>query len=274
MTPGVRFGPLETLYDHALACMETTVHGLAGIVPSPQPVETKQGPGFRYKEQGAKQAIIQKLARLVSTLRATRLLLDSGFVQEVGTLKRVLDEMLEDVHFLAHGLKAPTDLHSEFLENFYEEEFNADTARASTQKRRMVDRRKIRASFARAVSDIPGSQFNPSDLTADTRSVDKANSGYVHGASPQLMELYGGQPPRFHMNGMSGTPLEQDHRKEFRNYVYRSICAFGLVVGTFGVPGGLAKIRAFADRFERFGRGDSSLGSRGKPLPRRRNPSH
>ena len=248
---GVRFGPMETLYDHALACMETTVRGLAGIVPSPRLVETKQGPAFRYEEQSNKQAIVQKLARLVSTLRATRLLLDNGFVQEVGTLKRVLDEILEDVHFLAHGLKAPTDLHSEFLEYFYEEEFDAETARASTQKRCMPDRGKIRASFARAVSDIPGSQFNPSDLTEDIRSVDKANSGYVHGASPQLMEMYGGRPPRFHMNGMSGTPLEQDHRKEFRNYVYRSICAFALIVGAFGDAAAFATIRAFANRFER-----------------------
>ena len=186
MTPGVRFGPMETLYDHAFACMETTVHGLAGLVSPPRLVKRASGHVYRYEDQSAKQAIVQKLARLVSTLRATRLLLDNGFVQEVGTLKRVLDEILEDVHFIVSGLEDPTDLHRQFLKYFYEEEFDAETARASTQKRGMIRRRKIRAHFGRAVSDISGSHLNPSEMTEDVRSVDKAYSGYVHGASPHL----------------------------------------------------------------------------------------
>ena len=68
MTPGVRFGPMETLYDHAFACMETTVHGLAGLVSPPRLVKRASGHVYRSEDQSAKQTIVQKLARLVSTL--------------------------------------------------------------------------------------------------------------------------------------------------------------------------------------------------------------
>ena len=65
------------------------------------------------------------------------------------------------------------------------------------------------------------------------------------------MEMYSGSPPVFRMNGMPGTLLERAHRKEFWDYVYRAICAFALVQRAFGDAAGSAKIRAFAERFER-----------------------
>lgn len=251
MTPGVRFGPMETIYDHAFACMEATVHGLARLVPSPRLVETKQGRAYRYEQQSEAQALVQKLARLVSTLRASRLLLDHGFVQEVATLERVLDEIQEDILFIVSGLKGPTDRHREFLHAFYEEEFDDDTALASTQRRKMIPRKKIRACIARFVSDLPDSAADPS-VTAETfRTVNKAQSGYVHGASPQIMEMYGGNPARFHVDGMLGTVVEQVHREQFWRYVYRSIMVTAVAAYPFGEAAGYDKIRAYAEQFAR-----------------------
>ena len=158
------FSSMRALYDRTFACMEVTVHGLEGLVPTPRLVDTNQGRVYRYEQCLAKQAIVQKLARLVSTLRSTQLLLDRGFVQEVGTLERVLDEILEDVHFLVVGLESPTKLHAQFLQYFHEEEFDADTARASTQKRRMIPRKRIRAHFGRIIS----SKDSPQHSTATT----------------------------------------------------------------------------------------------------------
>ena len=93
----------------------------------------------------------------------------------------------------------------------------------------MIPRRKIRAHNSDVVASIPNSPFDPSRTNEISRTIDKAYSGYVHAASPQIMELYGGNPPHFHMSGMLGTPVEQAHRQDFCNYVYRSICVFGLV---------------------------------------------
>lgn len=241
----------EELYDQALAYMERTVHDLAKRVPAPRLVQVVDLRLFRYAERSAEQAIVQKLARHVSALRATRLLLHHGFVQEAGVLHRVLDENEQDVFFLAVGLEDPTDLHREFLDAFYEEEFDAATALASTQRRKMVPRKKIRAFIARHINGVPGSNANPSFTAEVFRTSDSFHSGYVHGASPHLMAMVGGDPPRFHMNGMSGTPDERSHRNMFWHYVLRSILLFSTVSYRFGDMAAGAKIRAYADSFER-----------------------
>ncbi len=95
---------MEQLYDQALNNMENTVHALAQRVSPPQRVPYKDSFVFRYVEKSIHQALVQKLARLVSTLHAARLLMEHGFVQEQATLQRVLDEMHEDITFLAFAV--------------------------------------------------------------------------------------------------------------------------------------------------------------------------
>lgn len=249
--PSEHLQSLDDLYDEAFSHMEQSVHELAGSVPAPQFVQKSYGHVFRYEERLPAQAVVLKLARLVSTLRATHLLLDQGFVQEVATLERVIGEIQEDVVFLVTGHEAATPRHQRFLDDFWEEEFDANSALASTQKRRMVPRQKIRAEIGRSVSHIPGSTAASSRTIEQLRTVDNAQSGYVHGTAPQLMETYGGRPPRFHMAGMLGTVREQGHGEQFWSYVYRSICTFAIVTRAFGDSAAAVKIREYADAFER-----------------------
>ena len=131
---------MDQTYEQALKYMEGTVHELAKHVPKPKRISTKNGFVFRYVEKSIHQAIVQKLARLVSTLYATRHLLNGGFVQEVGALKRILDEIQDDILFLLSGINDLTPLQRKFLGAFFADEFDADTALESTQKRRMVRR--------------------------------------------------------------------------------------------------------------------------------------
>ena len=242
---------MDKIYNDVIRYMRITVDNLARRVPEPQRIQTGGQRMYRHVERTAQQAIVQKLARLVSTLSATHLLLDHGFVQEVGALKRILDEILEDVLFLLSGLDAPSAKHKEFLEYFFAEEFDAHTAFESTQKRGMIPRKKIRAHNARLVSELPGSPLDPSRTTENFRTINKAYSGYVHAASPQIMEMYGGDPPRFHMVGMLGTPLVQEHRTDFRNYVYRAICALSLATRALGDDAGSDKIRNYARWYDK-----------------------
>ena len=52
---------------------------------------------------------------------------------------------------------------------------------------------------------LKGADLNPSDAQSAMSTLHKAYSGYVHGAYPHIMELYGGNPARFHMAGMRDT---------------------------------------------------------------------
>jgi hypothetical protein len=96
-------------------------------------------------ERTAQQAIVQKLARIITGLRAAHFLLEQGLLQEQAVIERVIDEFHEDVLFLSYGiLKGETKNHKSFLIGFYEEEFdNAASAFDSTQKRPTVSRTKF-----------------------------------------------------------------------------------------------------------------------------------
>ena len=166
-------------------------------------------------------------------MHAARLLLANGFVQEQGALQRMIGEFNEDVEFLAFSIICgdSTDLHREYLEAFYQEEFDdPGSAFKSSQKRPMIPRPKIRAYIAQ----ITGvAAYDPSTNTELMRTVDNIYSGFVHGASCHIMEMYCGDPPTFHVRGMLGTDLIDEHRGDLWNYFYRSIVSFGLSAKAF-----------------------------------------
>ena len=238
--------------------MRATVHELARRVPQPKEVPFGDSFGYRYVEKTIHQALVQKLARYASSLQAAQILLDAGFLQEQAALQRMLDEIQEDIAFLSFSIifRSLTPLHQEYLDAFFEEEFDAVTALASTQKRPMISRQKIRAYIARS----SGNSSDPSTGLEAARTISKAYSGYVHAASPQIMDMYGGTPAHFHMSGMRGTPREEEHHEDLWNYYYRGILAFAFVAKAFGDEEMCTNITSFAERFSKSeGRGYESI---------------
>lgn len=226
---------MDESYEDALVHMDRTLTLLLRLVPQPVQreinIEGKESVAYRFKEQSIQQAIIQKLVRTISGLRATRILAEHGFVQEQASLHRTLDEFNEDVMFLSLAIIHDdiTELHGRYLAAFYEAEFDAETAMASTQKRPMIPRRKIRHYLDNKILD---DKLGGGPEAA--RTVSKFYSGYVHGASDQIMDIYFGNPPRFHTNGILGTNRHKEYRDEFWNYMYRGILSFGLALKAFG----------------------------------------
>jgi len=142
---------MDELFPQTLQNMADILMALEKRVPPPQQVALKNGFVFRYKEQSIHQALIQKLARIVSGLQAAWILLKHGFVQEQAVMQRMLDEFQEDTLFLASAviLNNTTALHTEYLVAFFEEEFDKpEDPLSSTQKRPMIPRKKIRAYLA------------------------------------------------------------------------------------------------------------------------------
>ena len=117
----------EHLYEFVLTRMDDTLVHLSSAVAPPKKVAFHDSFVYRYAEKNINQAIIQKLARCISTLRAAQLLMEHGYVHEQAALQRVLDEIDEDITFLAFGVLQNdiTDLHQKYLDAFYEEEFDA-----------------------------------------------------------------------------------------------------------------------------------------------------
>jgi len=224
---------VRLLYHQALKVMRQAFRRLEQQVPPPQAVPWKDHFVFRHVEKTIQQALLQKLARVISGLHAVDVLLVNGFVQEQGVLNRTLDELGEDIAFLTAAITndTVTDLHKQYLEAFFAEEFdNPESPIDSTQKRAYPPRRKIRAYNIRVL----GEGINPSKALDAEETLSKAFSGYVHAASPQIMDLCGGDPPRFHLTGMNGTPRIAEHIEDAWNYYYRGLVETAFVAKGFG----------------------------------------
>lgn len=238
----------QQFYEPVLALLERATNILvARLEPPKMTTFARTAHGFRFTDRGAPQAIVQKMARVVSGLRAALVLLTEGYIQEQAALCRSVDEANDDISFLGFGMIFDqTELHTQFLEEFFMEEFE-DAARPheTRTKRPSIKRSKIHAYLSR----VPGSGPDTSSSQAAMQAVYKTNSGFVHGASPHLMELYGGARPHFHMRGMRGTHFWSDHAADYRNYVYRSLMAFAMAARAFDDDTLFSELYAYGKRF-------------------------
>ncbi len=231
---------MKQLFQETLAVLDGAFSMLEAQVPSPQQIRWRDGFVFRYVEQTIHQAILLKLVRMISGLRAALVLLENGFVQEQAVMQRGLDEMGDDIMFLVYAVTNDrvTELHERYLEAFFQEEFDPAIAPIdSPQNRPMIPRKKIHAYLAAVggkASKQQGKALNSSDGVKLSKTLSKTYSGYVHAAAPHIMDLYGGNPPAFHLEGMLGTPRIPEHADDLWNYFYRGLMTFVAAARAFG----------------------------------------
>ena len=228
--------PLQT---ETLTVMMNAFRRMEGSIAPPQKVAHEGSFVHRYINKDIHSALIQKLARVISGLNAIVVLLNEGHVQEVGVLFRTLDEIQEDIFFLATAETngAHTERHTKYLDAFYADSIFARVKGSlDIPKPDLVPRKKIRAHTLNALGD----GVNVSHALTAMESVGTAYSGFVHAASENIMDMYGGDPSHFHLCGMLDTPRMQSYEKDAVNYFYRSLMATIVVAKAFG-DGPLAK---------------------------------
>ena len=90
-------------------------------------------------------------------------------------------------------------------------------------------------SFHDLVKEIPKvSAENPTLYREMSKKVYKRDSDFVHGASPNIMDMYIGNPPHFHTKGMLGTPIIKDYASDIKDYIYRSLCSYSIAGEVLG----------------------------------------
>lgn len=225
-------GHQDFVFTSCLGKLETAFRQLESRVP--QPIRKPWGTSFvfRFAEQTIHQAIIQKLARSISGLHGLYALLERGLFQELGVLQRAVDEIDEDVWFLSLAV-IDNDIsarHREFLRYFYAEEFTDPyTPMDSHVSREMVKREKIRAYVNNRLSGADAVRGNLAG-----RVLTKAYSGYVHAASPHIMDMYGGIKPRFDLNGEAKPYRYAEFASAALNCFYRGLLTVTVVAKAFG----------------------------------------
>lgn len=237
------------LQAEAVEAMTKAFRRLESAIPQPEQVPHRDSFVFRYANKGIHEALLQKLARSISGLNAVAILLNAGYVQEVGVLFRTLDEIQEDIFFLATAETnaARTERHTQYLEAFYAEAvFSRPEGSLEVPKPNLVPRKKIRAHTMNTI----GQGVNVSQVLTTSESIGTAYSGYVHAASENIMDMYGGDPPHFHLQGMRGTPRVATYSRDAENYVYRGLMAAIVVAKAFGDASLVEAMYKFLGQYE------------------------
>lgn len=224
---------MRNIFLEVITVLSNAFHRLEGQVPPPKLVQHGDGHVFRFVEQTLEQALLLKLARGVTGLKAVDALLAKGLLQEMAALCRILDELYEDISFLTAALTNDeiTDLHARYLQGFWAEEFTDPTNTLARHKKPDAPRRSQIVAYTHRV-------LNPSDNASKTSDVQQAisstYSGYVHAKATQVMDMYGGDPPHFHIEGMLRTPRMTDHVHDAWNYHFRALITAIFVARAFG----------------------------------------
>jgi hypothetical protein len=241
---------MNAVFRNTLAYCVKTFRVLEATIPAPVQVPEGNDFSFQYDVRTPHVVVVQKLARIITGLNAVLILNSVGLYQEVGAMLRMLDEFGEDVSFMCDAIRAGkvSDLQQRFMDEFFQPEFDHENPLKATQKRDRVPRDKIQAALARQ-SHNP---VNPSDSQKVKSTITKSNSGYVHGASGHILEMYGGGgDPGYELQGMLNTRRQVTSEELAWTYVYRGLLGFMEAAGAFGETELLAELFSFRAYYER-----------------------
>jgi hypothetical protein len=196
----------------------------------PAPKIVAQGDGYVDRHEPWERtnvlACYLKAVKICSTLNGGLVLLDNGHVQEAYALARIVQDQVDDIHFLVRprGEDGKLSAHqSRALDEFFQEEFeNPSDPVGTSQDRDRVPRPKIRGAIHREWDD-------PSTAQAISTALYRLFSGYVHGAYVHIMELHHADAPgHYHVRGSSAHLA--DAIEYFPNFIYQAILAVETLV--------------------------------------------
>lgn len=235
----------RSLLIQAVTVMVNAFRQLEKQVPAPVPVPFRDGVVYRYREQAIEQALVLKLARTITGLKAVDVLLLEGLLQEQGAICRMLDEIGEDIMFLVAAVTNDrvTELHHRYLQAFWSELFSDPAHHAgSLKKPDTPPRRKVRSYISRVLNEGKPPPQAEEDLS-------RVYSGYVHAAGAAVMDLYDPNLGLFRIEEMRASPLMADHIYDIWNYVYRAIGSHVAVAKAFGDAPLAETLYEYLDRF-------------------------
>lgn len=214
--------------------LTAAIQSIGNALPKPVITDISGQKQYRYDQHTLYHVAFLKGVRIASGLNACMCLIRGGFAQEVMAIVRTLDDFNDEMTFILENVESgsPSKQQEKFLKDFFQEEFlNPNNPLLNKERRDTVSKKNIWASVARQT----GSYANPSDLQKMSQVTNDALSGYVHGSYPHIMEMFGGSPSHFHVNGMSGTPRIPMCIQQVEIYTHRSIMTFDILARNLGL---------------------------------------
>lgn len=196
----------------ALALVRRSFRMIEDKIPRAQWVPWDGLHNWRFVEQTHEQLLLQKLARQITGVQTIDLLLMAGHLQEIGVLYRMLDEIEQDISFIAIGIRngAWTAHHDRYVKYFWSED--------DEDRQPPVQRKTIRAYLNRAFD-------HPDPALGDSvgRTLHKAYSDYAHARSAPIMGMVKGPPASFDIDGITNAEARYPYVDQHPAYFYRCL---------------------------------------------------
>lgn len=190
------------------------IHTVSGSLPAPKLKRGDNWVGFRYENPEVIHFCVLRAARIVSGLNASIELVRAGFTQEIGVVLRTNIEYVSHIDFVLASrdeqgkLSAKAD---KFLAEFFSDD-ERGSGKAKKVKLVQQDVHKLVGERLDKISNAAGDGTVGRKAASDLMSnIYLTFSYYVHGRYPESMDLYGGRPGYFHLNGMSRTPKDVEN---------------------------------------------------------------
>lgn len=193
--------------------LENFIQIFAASLGEPSMIKTELYQGFRYEKPEIPHFCLMKLVRAVSGLNAIIALARRGYVQEAMALLRSILEFTREVEAML-PIKERPDEHKTVLEN-YLRKYLSDSVRGTSADYKKAEISsgtitEILTADLDRVAIAHGEVPQPGVTEARYKFSLQVLHPYIHAKYPEVMELFGGRPGRFHLQGMLGTPKEQE----------------------------------------------------------------
>lgn len=195
-----------------LTPLERLIGLFSASLEQPKLVDVEGGRAYRYEAPDARHFCLLKGVLAVNTLYAILELARCGFIFQVSALLRVVIECTTHIEFV---LDPSTDVkHKEKVAAYlaaYFADFDRDPS--APFEKAPIKQGQVHATIGKTLDDIAAQYENAEGRkpTADAYfSVYRCFSNFVHGRYPETVDLYGGNPGRFHLHGMSGTRKDME----------------------------------------------------------------
>ncbi len=206
------------------------VHAFAGsLVP---PIRDQNQMGFRYVSPDHRHFCLMRAARIVSALNALIVLARVSFPQEIGVLSRTVNEFMRQMEAVSTQIQKDGHVSGE-LKDFIAAYFADDKRGLGPQKRALLSEKYLNELLGSALDEF--SDTSTPDWTSAAsklHNISYVHANYVHGRYPETMDLYGGRPGHFHLNGMRNTPKDLENLQMIDALITSaSLCFVHLVQG-------------------------------------------
>jgi len=165
--------------------------------------------GFRYMQPTTKHFCVLMAVRAVSGLNASLILAEQGFNQEMCVLIRTIVECTTKIEFVLAGLDGGILAKKQqvFIDEFFRD-FRRNSSEDFVSK--TIRQKEIHNEISQKLEEVNSANLEDKLPTELMSNIYRTFSNYVHACYPEVMDMYGGTPLRFHMNGMKGTPKDAE----------------------------------------------------------------